>query len=137
MCHKCNGTGFLKQYEHVNNGVCYACDGTGGHGGVDISQVTKLHRALRELEYDALKFALKKKGCDVRGWSSYAALICEEYADLIKSGLRVTLSERATAGLMDEYPNLDTDIKGFSCDSSAGFSCSVKLEGKKIQMVWK
>lgn len=28
-CSKCNGTGNLKNYSHVMNGVCFKCNGTG------------------------------------------------------------------------------------------------------------
>ncbi len=34
-CHKCQGTGFISEYRHVENGVCFACGGT---GEVDINE---------------------------------------------------------------------------------------------------
>lgn len=29
QCPKCNGTGKIEAYQHINNGWCYACGGTG------------------------------------------------------------------------------------------------------------
>lgn len=29
ICGKCNGSGYLEQYKHVANGVCFNCDGHG------------------------------------------------------------------------------------------------------------
>lgn len=28
-CRKCNGTGYLPNFAHVNNGICWACGGLG------------------------------------------------------------------------------------------------------------
>jgi hypothetical protein len=28
-CTKCNGTGYLPQYAHIQGGVCFECEGTG------------------------------------------------------------------------------------------------------------
>ena len=27
MCYKCNGTGYIREFSHVQNGVCFACGG--------------------------------------------------------------------------------------------------------------
>ena len=28
-CLKCNSTGYLKQYSHISNGICFSCNGLG------------------------------------------------------------------------------------------------------------
>lgn len=137
MCNKCNGTGFLKHYEHVNNGTCYSCNGTGGVGDIDISQITNLGRELRKIESNALKIALKNKGCDVNGWSSYAIEICEEYIETIKNGISISLNEKTTLKFIDKYPNIESDIKTIFSDWSVGFICSFKLDNNRIKMIWK
>lgn len=137
MCNKCNGTGFLKHYEHVNNGTCYSCNGTGGVGDIDISQITNLGRELRKIESTALKVALKNKGCNVNGWSSYAIEICEEYIDTIKEGISISLSENTTLKFIDKYPNIESDIKTILSNWSLGFKCSFELDNNKIKMIWK
>lgn len=137
MCNKCNGTGFLKHYEHVNNGTCYSCNGTGGVGDIDISQITNLGRELKKIESNGLKVALKNKGCDITGWSSYAIEICEEYIDTIKNGVSISLNENTTSKFINKYPNIQSDIKTIFSNWSVGFKCSFELDNNKIKMTWK
>lgn len=29
ICQECNGSGYLHQYKHIDNGICFTCSGTG------------------------------------------------------------------------------------------------------------
>ena len=138
MCNKCNGTGFLKHYEHVNNGTCYSCKGTGGVGNVDISKNTNLLRELENIEHSALKIALRNKGCDVNGWSRYYEEICEEYIDTIKEGISISLNEKTTTKFINKYPNIHNDIKNISISyETTKFNCYFEFDNNKIKMNWK
>jgi len=49
LCPKCQGTGNLPQYAHVQNGVCFRCSGTGRDLRAELATaVQKLARARRE-----------------------------------------------------------------------------------------
>jgi len=28
-CYKCGGTGYIEEYSHIRNGICFACNGQG------------------------------------------------------------------------------------------------------------
>ena len=30
-CYKCNGSGYISKYHHIQNGICFSCWGSGSH----------------------------------------------------------------------------------------------------------
>lgn len=51
VCEKCNGTGKLNHFQHVDNGVCFKC---GGHG------TTGKQLQIKRLSEEELQLAIKK-----------------------------------------------------------------------------
>jgi len=55
-CHKCHGTGFISEYRHIENGICFACGGT---GEVDIEE-SKESAPLKSAEICTIHTLLRK-----------------------------------------------------------------------------
>lgn len=70
-CKRCNGTGRVAGFEHVHNGVCYACRGSGRRGPrPEPKRVTCTCDHCGATEVTTLGFA---PACPV-GWTLFTSL---------------------------------------------------------------
>lgn len=41
-CKRCGGTGYINAYEHIDGGVCFACQGKGYLDDADFDRLNKM-----------------------------------------------------------------------------------------------
>ena len=42
VCRKCNGTGYLKEYDYIDGGICFTCQGKGYLDESDFERLNSL-----------------------------------------------------------------------------------------------
>jgi hypothetical protein len=47
-CARCGGTGYLPQFKHVQNGICFRCHGAASNGSISLESVEKRDRLSKE-----------------------------------------------------------------------------------------
>jgi hypothetical protein len=57
VCYRCNGTGYVAAYAHIEGGACYGCEGTGRRVNRAEAHARRVAKALAARPMKSLGFA--------------------------------------------------------------------------------
>ena len=133
MCDRCNSSGILSHYSHVNSGVCFKCGGTGGTD-INLAAIKTSRIKLQRISDNALKHHLTRNGKDISGWSRYSYYVIADNLEFLSSGGSMIMSINAVDLLTEQEINFITTTVIVYCDK---INASFELIDGRIKINWK